>query len=136
MNLLQVSGAAYYDSLLGRRPQNPPQDFTRVLYIPRHNSATVHLPLYDVAEQYRNAVQGCFMSSSQYAVQLSMMEKPRDDGMNCEVAYHVDLDTSATDDATVRLQVRRRSLFEDDEAIAQAYVSPSCWSSSDFTMRS
>ncbi|KAF7122333.1 hypothetical protein CNMCM5793_000290 [Aspergillus hiratsukae] len=122
MNLLQVSGAAYYDSLLGRRPQNSPQDFTRVLYIPRHNSATVHLPLYDVAEQYRNAVQGCFMSSSQYAVQLSMMEKPRDDGMNCEVAYHVNLDKSVADDATVRLQVQRRSLFQEDEAIAQALI--------------
>jgi hypothetical protein len=122
MELLQVSGAAYYDSLLGRRPQNPPQDFTRVLYIPRHNSATVHLPLYDVAEQYRNAVKGCILNSSQYAVQLSMMEKPRDDGMNCEVAYHVNLDRSATDDAPVQLQVQRRSLFEDGEAIAHAYV--------------
>ncbi|GIC87933.1 uncharacterized protein Aud_004324 [Aspergillus udagawae] len=120
MELLQVSGAAYYDSLLGRRPQNPPQDFTRVLYIPRHNSATMHLPLYDVAEQYRNAVKGCILNSSQYAVQLSMMEKPRDDGMNCEVAYHVNLDRSATDDAPVRLQVQRRSLFEDCEAIAHA----------------
>ncbi|RHZ58237.1 uncharacterized protein CDV56_105631 [Aspergillus thermomutatus] len=124
MQLLQVSGAAYYDSLLGRRPQNPPQDFTRVLYIPRHSSATVHLPLYDVAEQYHNAVKGCVLNSSQYAVQLSMMEKPRDDGMNCEVAYHVNLDRSATDNATVRLQVQRRSLFEDGEAIAQALIRP------------
>ncbi|GAQ03068.1 hypothetical protein ALT_0389 [Aspergillus lentulus] len=120
MELLQVSGAAYYDSLLGRRPQNPPPDFTRVLYLPRHNSATVHLPLYDVAEQYRNAVKGCVLNSSQYTVQLSMMEKPRDDGMNCEVAYHVNLDRSATNDTPVRLQVQRRSLFEDGEAIAHA----------------
>ncbi|KAH3461167.1 hypothetical protein KXX05_002396 [Aspergillus fumigatus] len=120
MELLQVSGAAYYDSLLGRRPQNPPHDFSRVLYIPRHNSATVHLPLYDVAEQYRNAVNGCVLSSSQYTVQLSMMEKPRDDGMNCQVAYHVNLDRSATDDAPARLQVQRRSLFNNGEAIAHA----------------
>lgn len=68
------------DHLLGRHLAAPPAHLSRVLYIPRHDRAVSHLPLYDVSADYARAVAGAVMGSSKYRVSLALMQRPSGEG--------------------------------------------------------
>ncbi|KAL5340953.1 hypothetical protein BJX70DRAFT_84286 [Aspergillus crustosus] len=95
---------------LGRQLTTTPQHLSRVLYIPRHDSKTSHLPLYDVSSRYAEAVGDTPMGSSKYTVALGMIPRPEGDGTDgVAVSYLVDF-KSLTEDALVgEVQYRGRS---------------------------
>lgn len=80
------------DSLLGRRPSKPPNHFTRVLYIPRHDRNTDHLPVFEIGDWYRQAMGDTPIGSSLYTVQLGLMHKPRQNSNDAPLAYTVNLE--------------------------------------------
>ncbi|KAE8404801.1 hypothetical protein BDV37DRAFT_102559 [Aspergillus pseudonomiae] len=98
---------------------SPPQDFTRALYIPRHDSMTSHLPVYNVAASYRDSTRDTVFGSYLHSAKLSYMDKPRGDDMNARVEYLVD--ASRTDEV-VELQIQRRSLSQSDDVKANAFI--------------
>ncbi|OGM48694.1 hypothetical protein ABOM_001942, partial [Aspergillus bombycis] len=99
---------------------SPPRDFTQALYIPRHDSMTSHLPIYNVAESYRDCIRDTVFGSYLHSVKLSYMDKPRGDDMNARVEYLVD--ASKTEEEAVELQVQRRSLSQSDDVKANALI--------------
>ncbi|KAB8233876.1 uncharacterized protein BDW43DRAFT_275382 [Aspergillus alliaceus] len=115
--LVNVSGPPY-DTLHSHARVHPPLNFTRVLYIPRHDSMTSHLPLYDVAERYQNSIRGSVFGSYLHSVNLSYMEKPRGDNMSARVEYLVDSNKEM--EKCSRLQVQRRTLEHGNNIAATA----------------
>ncbi|KAJ0425220.1 hypothetical protein BJY00DRAFT_274990 [Aspergillus carlsbadensis] len=101
---------------LGRKLNRTPQHLSRVLYIPRHDGKTPHLPLYDVSSRYVDVVGDTPMGSGKYTVALGMMAKPGGDGGDDgDVAYLVDfMDSPGDGDGDgggVIARVRRRGLL-------------------------
>ncbi|KAL2838199.1 hypothetical protein BJX68DRAFT_249099 [Aspergillus pseudodeflectus] len=95
---------------LGRKLEPTPQHLSRVLYIPRHDAKTPHLPLYDVSSRYVDVVGDTAMGSGKYTVALGIMAKPGGDGGDDGVvAYLVDFLDIRGDGVTAR--VRRRGLL-------------------------
>jgi hypothetical protein len=96
---------------LGRVLTQTPSHLSRVLYIPRHDGKTPHLPLYDVSSRYVDVIGDTAMGSGKYTVALGTMAKPGggggDDGG--DVAYLVDFVDLRVDGVTAR--VRRRGLL-------------------------
>ncbi|PIG79782.1 hypothetical protein AARAC_003365 [Aspergillus arachidicola] len=101
---------------------SPPRDFTRALYIPRHDSTTSHLPLYDVAESYQDSIRDTVFGSYLHSVKLSYMEKPRGDDMNARVEYLVD---ASKKEEVVEMQIQRRSLNQSDDIKANVLITSS-----------
>ncbi|GIK00851.1 hypothetical protein Aspvir_004880 [Aspergillus viridinutans] len=86
---------------LGRQLSTTPEHLSRVLYIPRHDGTTSHLPLYDVSSQYVEAIGDAPMGSSKYTISLGMMKRPQGDGTDhVPVAYIVNF-TAGDKDKTV-----------------------------------
>ncbi|GFF53230.1 transcription factor kayak [Aspergillus udagawae] len=115
---------------LGRQLSTTPEHLSRVLYIPRHDGTTSHLPLYDVSSQYFEAIGDAPIGSSKYAVCLGMMKRPRGDGTDHvpvayivnftagdkdkvvgTVEYRVQPDSTVTENAEVELYVSRQSQY-------------------------
>ncbi|KAL3492437.1 hypothetical protein BJX62DRAFT_236255 [Aspergillus germanicus] len=98
---------------LGRVLTQTPSRLSRVLYIPRHDGKTPHLPLYDVSSRYVAVVGDTAMGSGKYTVALGTMAKPGggggDDGG--DVAYLVDFVDFRADGRGVSARVRRRGLL-------------------------
>jgi hypothetical protein len=95
------------DSLIGRNPTLPPAYLSRILYVPRHDNSTPHLPLYDVSDLYRKTVGDTPMGSSMYTVKVSGMKKPAGDGTDGNVGYLVDFKRdSAGEDVVATVQKR------------------------------
>ncbi|KAH8655393.1 hypothetical protein BX600DRAFT_500591 [Xylariales sp. PMI_506] len=82
--------AAWFDNQLGRQPVKPPAHFSRVLYIPRHDSETTHLPIYETGDKYRSTVGESLLGSSIYTTQLGFMPRPRGEGLD-QVVYLADI---------------------------------------------
>ncbi|TQN63958.1 hypothetical protein CSHISOI_11462 [Colletotrichum shisoi] len=96
------------DQRLGRRLSPTPAYLSRVVYVPKHKDVTAHLPLYDVSENYAEAVKGEFVGGSRYKLNLSMMKRPNGDGTDGEVRYLVNLNCgsdAAEDEVTVERRV-------------------------------
>ncbi|KAB8210912.1 hypothetical protein BDV34DRAFT_124226 [Aspergillus parasiticus] len=108
-----------HDTFGSHARYSPPRDFTRALYIPRHDSTTSHLPLYDVAESYQDFIRDTVFGSYLHSVKLSYMEKPRGDDMDAQVEYLVD---ASKKEEVVEMQVQRRSLNQSDDIKANAWV--------------
>ncbi|KAL4861973.1 hypothetical protein BDV12DRAFT_179551 [Aspergillus spectabilis] len=86
---------------LGRQLTTTPQHLSRVLYIPRHDGKTSHLPLYDISSRYAEAVGDTPMGTGKYTVALGMMRRPEGDGTDdIAVSYLVDF-TASTEDTLV-----------------------------------
>ncbi|KAE8140565.1 hypothetical protein BDV38DRAFT_19242 [Aspergillus pseudotamarii] len=112
-----------HDTFESHARYTPPRDFTRALYIPRHDSMTCHLPLYNIAESYRESIQDTVFGSYLHSVKLSYMDKPRGNDMVASVEYLVD--ASKKEEDVVELQVRRRSLNQSDGVKANALITSS-----------
>ncbi|KAE8153205.1 hypothetical protein BDV25DRAFT_149855 [Aspergillus avenaceus] len=119
-----------YDTFQSHAAYTPPKNFTRVLYIPRHDSSTPHLPLYDVAKQYHESAAGAVFGSYLQSVKLSYMEKPRGDDMTSRVEYLVD--RKDRPEKASGLQVRRRTLDVDHDAMV--HVSVPSWTTSEYRL--
>lgn len=105
------SATAEVENLLGRKPSVTPPHLSRVLYIPRHDSSTSHLPVYDVSDQYAKTSAGAPMGSSLFTIRLGMMQPPTGNSMEAEVQYLVDFKTSLGDGGeTVSAKVQQRVL--------------------------
>lgn len=79
--------------LNGRKLSVAPAHLSRILYIPSHNDkATTHLPIYEFAEDYRNAVRDEPIGSSRYKTSFGLMKKPVGDGRSGDVQYLVDFE--------------------------------------------
>lgn len=105
--------AAEVDHVMGRRPSETPHHLTRMLYIPRHTSATTHLPIYDVSKQYSKAEVGtALVGSTMFSIRLSLMDTPREDGTDASVQYLVDFQTTFGDagGGFVSAKVQQRAL--------------------------
>lgn len=105
--------AAEVDHIMGRRPSQTPAHLSRILYIPRHTSATTHLPIYDVTEQYNKAEVGsALIGSTMFSIRLSLMNPPREDGTDASVQYLVDFQTTLDDrgEDVVSAKVQQRAL--------------------------
>ncbi|KAB8267804.1 hypothetical protein BDV30DRAFT_231269 [Aspergillus minisclerotigenes] len=98
MTLVNVSRPPY-DIFESHARYSSPRDFTRALYIPRHDSTTSHLPLY------------------LHSAKLNYMDKPRGDDMNARVEYLVD---ASKKEEVMEIQVQRRSLNQSDDIKANA----------------
>lgn len=81
---------------------------TRVLFLPFHNQATTHLPVYDYQTQYKEAVKVTGFGSIDFKIALMFMRRPRGDGMNESVEWH--LNTKSDDSGAI---LTRRSLGND-----------------------
>ncbi|KAK0636416.1 hypothetical protein B0T17DRAFT_613150 [Bombardia bombarda] len=90
--------AAWFDLRIGRRPAPVPAHLTKIVYIPRHDSNTYHLPLYEAGDLYRNAVGDSPIGSTLYAVKLGMAEKPRDNTLCHRVVYLSDMYSAIVQD--------------------------------------
>ncbi|KAJ9164768.1 hypothetical protein NKR19_g1003 [Coniochaeta hoffmannii] len=108
------AAAAEVESVMGRRPSVTPAHLSRILYIPRHTSATTHLPIYDVSDQYAKAdVGSALIGSSMFTIRLGLMGTPREDGTDASVQYLVDFTTTLDDDGggeIVSAKVQQRTL--------------------------
>ncbi|KAL2820108.1 hypothetical protein BJX63DRAFT_338564 [Aspergillus granulosus] len=92
---------------LGRQLNAAPERLSRVLYFPRHDAKTLHLPLYDVSSRYSEAVGTTPMGSGNYTVSLGMMSKPDGSGADgCSVSYLVDFMDSSGDSMGARVKRR------------------------------
>ncbi|OOO10954.1 hypothetical protein OAory_01074240 [Aspergillus oryzae] len=111
-----------YDTFESHARYSSPRDFTRALYIPRHDSTTSHLPLYDVAEGYQDSIRDTVFGSYLHSAKLSYMDKPRGDDMNARVEYLVD---ASKKEEVMEIQVQRRSLNQSDDIKANALITSS-----------
>lgn len=85
------------------------QNLKRVLFIPSHNNTTPHLPIYRYDNEYTKAIQDADVGSSAYKVGLMFLRRPRGDGVNENVDWHIDLDENKT-----RAIISKRSMNPDD----------------------
>lgn len=97
---------------LGRKPTPIPDHLTRVLYIPTHKSADIHLPIYDVTQKFTQAVGDAQLGVSLFTTRLCMMKKPAGDGTDGDVQYLVDLKSSNGGDSetVMTATVQKREL--------------------------
>ncbi|OIW34698.1 hypothetical protein CONLIGDRAFT_709987 [Coniochaeta ligniaria NRRL 30616] len=92
------NAAADVENVMGRRPSVTPSHLSRILYVPRHTGLTNHLPIYDMSDQYNKAdVGSALIGSSLFTIRLSMMKPPREDGLEADVQYLVDFNTTVGD---------------------------------------
>lgn len=108
--------ASQVDPGLTVRAYQPIRQLSRALYIPRHHSGTAHLPLYDVADRYEDAVRGSDFGSNLYSMLLSQIQKPRGDGLDVPVDYLVDMDIIPDLQNKYQLRVQRRTLSHNHDA--------------------
>lgn len=79
--------ASYFDRRMGRQPSKVPAHLSRVLYIPRHDTDTLHLPIYEARDRYCNAVRDHRMGSTLFTTMLGFMERPQGNDMRDQVEY-------------------------------------------------
>jgi len=98
---------SYFDTKLGRNPSEAPAHLSRVLYIPRHDNNTAHLPLYEAGDRYRNAVKNLpLLGSTIYTTMLGLMGKPSGDNVDDQVAWLTDIWSTAGGGIQIRLNKR------------------------------
>jgi hypothetical protein len=101
------SGWRSIAATLGRQLPPTPEHLSRVLYIPRHDDTTSHLPLYDISFRYSEAIGDAPMGSSKYTVSLGMMKRPKGDGTDhIPVVYIVNFTAGDKDKAVGRVEYR------------------------------
>jgi hypothetical protein len=105
---IHSSTAAWFDARLGRQPCKAPAHLSRIIYIPRHDNTTAHLPLYEAGDPYRKAVANSLLGSTIYTTLLGLMEKPRGNNATDQVAYLADI--RATDCGGVQVHLDKREL--------------------------
>ncbi|RYP91584.1 hypothetical protein DL770_002298 [Monosporascus sp. CRB-9-2] len=100
------------DNLRGRKYSPQPPHLSRVLFIPKHNSAATHLPIYEITDAYTRAVRGTALGSNLYKVNLMYMDRPRGDGTDADVRFFVDVNGDKTS-----INVEERSMTSKEGAI-------------------
>ncbi|KAL0939870.1 uncharacterized protein CTRU02_206480 [Colletotrichum truncatum] len=105
---------------LGRQLSITPAYLSRVVYIPRHNDTTSHLPLYDISQTYADTTKSEPIGSSNFKLILATMKRPTGDGTDGEVRYLVNFDEEAKKTAGT---VERRVPTFDGET-ANMFVTP------------
>jgi len=115
MSRIPIQTVTYFDTQLERKLRPAPAHLERVLYIPRHDDKTTHLPLYEVRDRYHNAVrQFPMLGSALYTSLLSAMEKPNGDSMDDEVAYLTDIYKAGDGDVQIRLNKRELGMCDSE----------------------
>ncbi|RYP26002.1 hypothetical protein DL767_008208 [Monosporascus sp. MG133] len=104
--------APVLDNLRGRKYSPQPPHLSRVLFIPKHNSAATHLPIYEVTDAYTRAVRGAALGSNLYKINLMHMDRPRGDGTDADVRFFVDVNGDKTS-----INVEERSMSSKEGAI-------------------
>ncbi|KAL2826932.1 hypothetical protein BJY01DRAFT_255848 [Aspergillus pseudoustus] len=112
---------------LGRQLSATPGHLSRVLYFPRHDAKTAHLPLYDVSSRYRDAVGDTVMGSGKYTVALGMMAKPVGGGADAgsDVSYLVDVAEASGGGGGISARVKRRALVPGEDGDVEVQVDAS-----------
>ncbi|RHZ63619.1 uncharacterized protein CDV56_108682 [Aspergillus thermomutatus] len=114
------SGWRSIAATLGRQLSTTPEHLSRVLYIPRHDGTTSHLPLYDISSRYFEAIGDAPIGSSKYTVSLGMMKRPKGDGTDhIPVAYIVNFTAGDKDKVvgTVEYRVQPDSTVADNAEV-------------------
>ncbi|KAH8660135.1 hypothetical protein BX600DRAFT_438358 [Xylariales sp. PMI_506] len=105
---------AWFDHQLGRRPSQAPSYLSRILYIPHHDSNTAHLPIYEVGDRYRNAIQDALIGSTTYTTRLGSMKTPSGGHMTDQVAYLADMQNAGANALHVCLGKREMGMNSSD----------------------
>lgn len=109
---LTLHPSDWCDHQMGRRPSETPAHLPRVLYVPRHENGTTHLPIYEGGNYYQDAVQDTLMGSTLYSQKLSFMKRPFGCHMDEQVEYLADL--HYMEPGTLQLQLNKRDLKNRD----------------------
>ncbi|RYP86602.1 hypothetical protein DL769_000670 [Monosporascus sp. CRB-8-3] len=100
------------DNLQGQKYPPQPAHLSRVLFIPKHNSAATHLPIYEVTDAYTSAVRDTALGSNMYKINLMYMDRPKGDGTDADVRFFVDVNGDKTS-----ITIEERSMSSKERAI-------------------
>ncbi|RYP09747.1 hypothetical protein DL764_001082 [Monosporascus ibericus] len=100
------------DNLRGRKYSPQPPHLSRVLFIPKHNSAATHLPIYEITDAYTRAVRDTALGSHLYKINLMYMDRPRGDGTDADVHFFVDVNGDKT-----HINIEERSMSSKEGTI-------------------
>ncbi|RYP63682.1 hypothetical protein DL771_009170 [Monosporascus sp. 5C6A] len=102
------------DNPRGKKYPPQPPHLSRVLFIPKHNSAATHLPIYEITDAYTRAVRGTALGSNLYKINLMYMDRPRGDGTDADVRFFVDINGDKTS-----IAIEERSMGSKEGAITR-----------------
>ncbi|KAJ3531494.1 hypothetical protein NM208_g8856 [Fusarium decemcellulare] len=90
-----------------------PKHLSRVLYFPKHNESTSHLPIYDISQRYSEALGKIPFGSRKYKIELALLWKPRGTNLGDVTRFLVDVNPNGCS-STVRERCIGRDALEAD----------------------